>query len=322
LPDETRSALIVGAAGQDGRLLSEQLSERGYRWLGLDRTLVQARGVGWEEPVDITVGAEVDRLVTSVQPDEIYHLAAFHSSAEESTAPGIADSFARSLAVNVQSLVNFLDAMRRSSPASRLFYAASSHVFGIPDQEPQDENTPMRPQSIYGISKAAGLQACGHFRREHGVFASCGILYNHESHYRPAQFLSARIIDGALAIAEGRAGQLVLGNLDARVDWGFAPEYVDAMQRILHLDAADDFVIATGRGHTVREFAELAFAVLGLDWKRYLREDPSRLGRRTSNLVGNAAKLKRLTGWEARVDLPDMVRRLLDARSRSSARPG
>jgi GDPmannose 4,6-dehydratase len=312
-----KTALILGASGQDGRLLTALLSQLDYRWLGLGRGTVVAKDIAWEEPVDITDFAAVSRLVGSVQPAEIYHLAAFHSAAEGSPPPPD-ELFRRSFEVNTRSLFNVLEAVRDKSPASRIFYAASSHVFGSPVTEPQDEQTPLDPRTIYGITKTAGLHACRLFRREQGVFASSGILYNHESVFRRPEFLSSKVLDGAIAIKDGRADRLMLGDLQARVDWGYAPEYVEAMVRILAIDQPDDFVVATGRACTVQEFVRLAFEALDLDWTRYVQEAPHVLRRRTTSLVGCAEKLRAATGWEARIQVPEMIRLLMEARATRS----
>src|SRR5262249_51760325 len=181
-----------------------------------------AEGVDWTRPVDITRPEEVRALVAAVQPDEIYHLAAIHHSSEEDAHEDRA-AFGRLYEVNFLSLVNFLDAVHAASPATRLFFAASSHVFGTPDADVQDETTPLRPESIYAMTKADGLWACRLYREKHNVFAATGILYPHESEHRDAKFLSQKIVRAAVRIKAGEQKELVLGRLDARADSRYAP---------------------------------------------------------------------------------------------------
>ncbi len=195
-------AIIVGHQGQDGRLLWERLVREGLAVIGIGRGSVACSGLDWTIPVDITNRLEVESLIRVLKPREVYHLAAYHASAEGPPVDD-ADVVERSFAVHVASLANFLCSIEKHSRETRLFYAASSHIFGEPRVSPQDESCPLEPQSVYGISKAAGTHLCRRFRRERGLFVSVGILFNHESPYRPATFLSRRVIDGVLAVASG-----------------------------------------------------------------------------------------------------------------------
>lgn len=302
--------LIIGSAGQDGRLLAEQLAGQGRTVIACTRDSIGGPGLAPERPC-LYDPQWVARLVGQIRPAEVYYLAALHHSAEE-TAGNDGTVFAAMLAVNTQGVVNVLEAIRRQSPATRLFYAASAHVFGCPTASPQDEDTPISPTTPYGISKAAGMFACRHYREAHGLFAVTGILYNHESILRPQRFLSAKI---ARAVAEIRAGirqELVLGNLDAVADWGYAPNYTQAMQAMLSQDTARDFVIATGIAHTVREFAEIAFARAGLDYRDHVCTDPSLLQCNHGALVGDPARLQRATGWRPSITFEAMVHALVD----------
>jgi len=257
---------------------------------------------------------------TAVRPDEVYYLAAVHHAAEENRG-GDLDLFGKSFDVNVRGMLNFLEAIRKRSPGTRLFYAASSHIFGRARTSPQDEQTPVEPACIYGITKATGLQCCRFYRQRHGVFAAVGILYNHESPYRRPEFVSQKIVRGALAIRDGRQSKLVLGDLDAQVDWGYAPDYVDAMTRILGHAAPEDFIVATGQLHSVREFAAAAFGRLGLDWAKYVEVDSSLVGKQKRALVGNADKLRSLTGWRPSVTFDQMVGLLIQAAAHMVAQP-
>lgn len=304
-----RKAIIVGSAGQDGQLLASQLQQRGYLTLGCENPHRIHNRTG-DPAVDISSASDVEAMVATFRPDEIYYLAAYHHSAEEG-GNDLIKILRQSLEIHTLALTNFLEAIRTSVTSARLFYAASSHVFGVPGDAIQDEQTPINPTSAYGISKAAGLFACRHYRERHRVFASVGILYNHESHLRSEKFLSRRIVRGASAIARGEAATLTLGNVDAIVDWGYAPDYTEAMQKILAANQPSDFVIASGTAHTVRDFARLAFDAFGLDYKRYVVSDASIISRDAGALVGNPAHLIRTTGWRPTLDFDQMVRKLV-----------
>jgi GDPmannose 4,6-dehydratase len=304
-----RRALVVGSGGQDGRLVTDLLTERGYLVAGVERTLFRI-GHDAHPAIDILNAGQVAAAIADVRPDEIYYLAAFHHSSEEREIDELL-LHGRSHECHVQGLINILEAVRRGGHPARLFYAASSHVFGDPDISPQDERTPLNPNCIYGITKTAGIHLCRYYRRVHGVHASAGILYNHESRYRRKEFVSQKIVRGALDIKAGRAEKLVLGNLSAAVDWGYAPDYADAMTRILALTEPDDFVIASGAPHTVLDFVRAAFEPLGLDWRAHVEERPGLITKRKSNLVGDASKLRSATGWQPSVSFEEMVARLL-----------
>lgn len=212
------------------------------------------------------------------------------------------------------SLANCLEAIRLRSPHTRLFYAGSCHVFGSPRSEPQGEDTPFEPESVYGITKAAGVQICRLYRKTHGVFAGSGILYNHEFSFRGPGFLSTRIVEGVVGTLRRSGSKFTIGDLDASAGWGYAGEYVDAMRRILRANDPDDFVIATGVANTVRDFVAHAFAHFDLDWRDHVEEKPALLKRRTSGLIGNRAKLQRVTGWQARIRLPELIKTLIEAK--------
>lgn len=295
------NVVIVGSAGQDGTLLARTLIARGNAVIGLRRG-----DLAIDEPTAVAA------FVADTRPDAIYFLAAHHHSSEESIADE-GELFHASTRVNFTAAVNFLAAIARYRPTARLFYAASSLIFGASNGALQDEQTPPRPDTAYGITKLAGVLACRRYRETYGLHASVGILYNHESPLRPARFLSRKIVLAAARVAREGHGELLLGNLDASVDWGYAPDYVDAMIRIVAVDMPDEFIVATGQTHSVREFAAIAFAAAGLDYRNHVRAAPELLGRRLPPRIGNPAKLMTATGWRPSIDFATMVRRMVEA---------
>lgn len=292
-------AMVIGARGQDGSYLCEHLTRQGIAVTGLGRDVL-----------DVTQPGSAEKLIKEHGPDQIYYLAAFHHSSDEQ-APQHSVLLEKSFRVHVQGLSYVLEAVR-STPA-RVFYAASAHVFGRVSTAPQDERTPLGPGCIYGITKAAGMGLCRYYRERHGVFAASGILYNHESPRRGKQFVTQRIVTQAKAIAQGQAQELVLGDLGAQVDWGWAPDYVDAMQRILGLPSPDDFIVATGQTHSIADFARIAFKCVGLDWRKYVKEDKALIQKKQNGrLCGSPAKLKAATGWRPTVGFEEMVQRMVN----------
>jgi len=306
-----KKAIIVGSNGQDGRLLCENLSRHNYQLIGIDQSSYQSHAGETCLTLDIGDPQAVAGLIRTYRPDDIYYLAAFHHSSENLPRHENNRIFAQSFHIHVLALVNFLEAMRLHAPDGRLFYAASSLIFGNPAGEMQTEETPYNPCGIYGITKTAGIHACRFYRDQYRLFASAGILYNHESHYRQSIFVTAKIIDGAINIKKGCQKQLLLGSLDAEVDWGYAPDYVEAFRRILAAQSPDDFIIATGQKHSVRDFVAITFGFLGLDWTKYVVEDPVIISRAGPTLVGNPRKLMEATGWKPSVDFPGMIRLIL-----------
>jgi GDPmannose 4,6-dehydratase len=299
-----KTALITGSRGQDGCYLSSLLSAKGYRVIGVDR----------ESPlVNLLDPASVFALAQHDQPQEIYHLAAYHHSAQDKLVDDL-DVFNGSNAVHVQATAHLLEAMKRHCPKARLFFAGSCHIFGTVTAPRQDESTPFHPEGIYAITKCAGIELCRFYRRKHGLFTAGGILYNHESPLRSSTFVSKKIVETAVAISRREQTALVLGDLDAEVDWGFAGDYVSAMNQILQLNTPDDFVISSGERHSVREFVALTFRQLGLDWEKHVRVDPGLLrGPSQSTLFGDSSKLQRLTGWRSATGFAELVRLMVAA---------
>jgi GDPmannose 4,6-dehydratase len=314
-----RKALIVGCDGQDGRYLFRLAAEKQYMTLGFGRNRVACSGAWNSAPIDFRDARAVRLLLDRFQPDEIYFLAAFHHSSED---PPIDDQelVARSFEVNTLALNNVLSAIAEESPKSRLFYAASSRVFGVPTNAPQDETTPINPVCPYGISKAAGLQLCRYYRSQRAVLASVGIFYNHESPLRPSRFISRKIVSAAVRISRGSKEKLAIGDLSALVDWGYAPDYVLAAWQILQLNEPDDFVIGTGVTHSVREFVQGAFLALGMDWTQHVTEDSALLTRTppASILCADSGKLYRRTGWQPKISFEALVGKMVESEVRNA----
>jgi GDPmannose 4,6-dehydratase len=296
-----RVAIIVGSGGQDGQLLNTHLLALGYSVIGLTR-----------HNIDILSANDVSRFVSDSQPVEVYYLAAYHHSSEDKSVDD-ADLFHNSFNIHVHGLVNFLSAIAIHSAKSRLFYASSSLIFGNPQDEIQTEVSKFNPENPYAISKVAGMMVCRFYREHQSVFAASGILYNHESPLRSPRFVTRKIVQAAVNIYRVGHGKLYLGNLDSKVDWGYAPDYVDAMYRILRIAVPQDFVIATGVGHSVREFASLAFARLGLDYHDHVISDLEVLTRNGPLRLGNSSVLREKTGWVPKTSFEDMVRIMIDS---------
>lgn len=304
--------LIIGHAGQDGRILWDQLAARGDALIGIGRTDMRTSGAAWASKIDVMNAHEMRALVEAFAPTQAYYLAAHHHSSEDAGIQAT-DIWDRSWAVHVHGFGHLLQAVASAAPKCRTFYASSSRVFGRAEVALVDETTPFRPDDSYGVTKAAGILLADYYRRVHGIFVSCGILFNHESPLRGSQFVTQRVVRGLVAVARGEATRLELGNLDARVDWGYAPDYTRAMQAMLEVSAPADFVVATGTTHSVRDLVGIAATHLGIDTSNVVVETGTLLKRGTQGLCGNAAQLHAATGWVPSVDFRSMVRILIDA---------
>ncbi len=309
-----RTALITGISGQDGGYLSELLRGRGVAVHGVDR----AGGAGqpWLEGVtlhalDLTDTAAVARLVHDVAPDEIYNLAAVSSVARSWEQP-LETAQINGLAV--AGLLEAADELRRAGRDVRFVQASSAEIFGAAAHAPQDESTPIDPVNPYGAAKAYAHHLVAVYRRR-GLHASAVVLYGHESVRRPATFVTRKITSTVAAIAAGRADRLVLGALDVRRDWGWAPEYVDAMIRAGAADEPGEYVIATGQAHSIAEFVEAAFTYAGLtDYERYVSSDAAFQRPTDAALqVGNPAKAADVLGWRPTIVFPEVVHLMLEA---------
>ena len=304
-------AIVVGSEGQDGRLLFDHLANEGALVIGIGRTSARCSDRKKVNPVRIGNSAEVQSLVAQTMPEEIYYVAARHHSSEDRDVDDPGWEFQLSYQVNLFGLVNFLEAVELMSPRTRVFYAGSCLVFGNPATSPQNEETPIAPDTIYGSSKAAGMFACRTFRLGHDVYAASGILYNHESPLRQAHFISSKIVRGAVGIAGGRQSRLVVGNLAATVDWGYAPDFVRAMTSIVRLPDPADFVVATGETHTVQDFVEIAFDMVGLDWRAHVVEQPGLVSGSRRQFLGDSSRLRNAAGWRPSVSFEEMIRLLI-----------
>ncbi len=309
-----KEAIIIGHNGQDGSYLFELLAKRGYTVTGIGRESVSSTLAEIPSHIDLCQRDGIHALLAARPPQEIYYLAAFHHSAEMDR-PDDYNLLLNSLQIHTLGLLNLLDGVLRHAPKARVFYAASSHLFGDPSESPQSEITPFQPRDAYGITKLVGVNLMRYYRDTHGLYCACGILYNHESPRRSLQFLTRKIVSTAVAIKRKHANQLRLGDMSAKVDWGYAPDYVDAMWRILQLDTPDDFVIASSRLHTVLDFVKIVFSLLDLDWRDFVVEDLSVITKQSAGkpLQGDFSKLRKMTGWSPRVDLPALARIMVES---------
>ncbi|GIW96145.1 MAG: GDP-mannose 4,6-dehydratase [Pirellulaceae bacterium] len=306
-----RRALVTGATGQDGVYLAHRLLACGYQVAGASRRPTPERlarlgpihrRLYWLHYDGSSVASWAE-LLKKAEPHEIYHLAG------PSFVPDSLDdpvSAAEQLAMPV---VHLLEAVRRYCPQARVWIAGSSEVFGAVEQSPQSESTPFRPRNPYGVSKVFAHGMVSFYRRHYGLFACFGILYNHESPRRGERFVTRKISLGAARIRAGLQDRLVLGNLDARRDWGFAGDYVRAMHQMLLAAEPLDLVIATGKQHSVRDFCKIAFDYVGLDYRHYVVSDPALVRPDDSALLcGDASLAKIRLGWEPRISFDELVR--------------
>jgi GDPmannose 4,6-dehydratase len=311
-----KRAIITGITGQDGSYLTELLLEKGYEVTGIVRRLSASNM--WRidhlldritlRPADLLDQLSLVRVIQDVRPVEFYNLAAMSFVPASWDQPMLTGEF------NAQGVTRVLEAIRQVDPTIRLYQASSSEMYGRVREVPQTESTPFYPRSPYGVSKVFGHYITVNYRESYGIFAVSGILFNHESPRRGIEFVTRKVSDGVARIKLGLSDHLGLGNLDACRDWGFAGDYVRAMWLMLQQEKADDYVIATGVSHSVRELVESAFGYAGLDWKKYVRVDPAFLRpAEVDHLVGDSSKARRVFGWEPQVDFNGLVGMMVDA---------
>ncbi|HEY5160390.1 MAG TPA: GDP-mannose 4,6-dehydratase [Gaiellaceae bacterium] len=312
-----RRALITGIGGQDGSYLAELLLEQGYEVFGFDRLPLAEdyeNLAAVHNQIEIIQADLVDELslfdaLDRCRPQEVYNLASVSFVPASWKQPVLTAQLA---AVGVTSM---LEAIRRIDPSIRFYQASSSEIFGEPVESPQNEQTPLNPMTPYGVAKTYGHFITRSFRHRYGLHACAGILYNHESPRRPLDFVPRKVTHAAAAIKLGLEEDLQLGDLDAQRDWGYAADFVRAMWLMLQADEPDDYVIAAGELHSVRELAEHAFAHVGLDWREYVKVDESlKRGRaELHDLVGDSTKARRELDWHPSVDFKGLVHLLVDA---------
>lgn len=313
----TRRALVTGITGQDGSYLAEFLLEKGYEVHGLVRRASTASRLERIEHLvdrvklvhgDMSDQASLIDVVDEVRPDEVYNLAA---------QSFVGDSWRQAVYtgdVDALGTTRLLEAVRRVSPKARFYQASSSEMFGKVHEVPQTELTPFHPRSPYGVAKVYGHYITVNYRESYGMFASNGILFNHESPRRGFEFVTRKISDGVARIKLGLADELRLGNLEAKRDWGFAGDYVEAMWLMLQHDEPDDFVVATGETHTVRELCEVAFSRVALDYEKHVTVDPEFFRpAEVELLLGDPAKARERLGWEPKVGFTQLVNEMVDA---------
>ncbi len=312
----SKRAIITGVTGQDGSYLAELLLAKGYEVVGVMRRLSAPNHWRIEhllDRIDLRPGDLLDqlsliRLVDEVRPHEIYNLAAMSFVPASWDQPMLTGEY------NAQGVTRLLEAIRQVDTSIRYYQASSSEMFGKVGETPQNERTPFYPRSPYGASKAFAHHITVNYRESYDLFAVSGILFNHESPRRGLEFVTRKVSHGVARIKLGRARTLVLGNLDARRDWGFAGDYVLAMWSMLQQDKPSDYVVATGISHSVRDLVETAFSHVGLDWRNHVRTDARFLRPADiEHLVGDASKARATLGWQPSVEFRALVRTMVDA---------
>jgi GDPmannose 4,6-dehydratase len=311
-----KRALISGITGQDGSYLSELLLSKGYEVYGIVRRASSTNYWRIEhlldritlKPGDLLDQLSLIRVIDDVRPHEFYNLAAMSFVPASWDQPMLTGDF------NAQGVTRVLDAIRQVDTGIRFYQASSSEMFGKVREVPQTELTPFYPRSPYGVSKVFAHYITVNYRESYDLFAVSGILFNHESPRRGLEFVTRKVTDGIARIKLGLTDTLSLGNLDARRDWGFAGDYVRAMWLMLQQDEPDDYVVATGVSHSVRELVEFACEHVGLDWKACVRQDPKLLRpAEVDHLIGDPSKARQKLGWAPDVDFPALVKMMVDA---------
>jgi len=312
----SKRALITGITGQDGSYLAEFLLAKGYEVHGMVR---RASTEGFERiqhirehlhlhQADLLDQLSLVRLLADVRPHEVYNLAAMSFVPISWEQPLLTGEF------TALGVTRMLEAIRHVDRTIRFYQASSSEMFGAVREEPQNENTPFYPRSPYGVAKVYGHWITVNYRESFGIFACSGILFNHESPRRGKEFVTRKVTDAVARIKLGIEEKLYLGNLDSMRDWGFAGDYVEAMWLMLQQAKPDDYVVATGEKHSVRELVELAFDYVELDWKRHVEIDPKLIRpAEVFTLRGDATKARNVLGWRPRVSFPELVRMMVDA---------
>ncbi len=309
-----KRALITGITGQDGSYLADLLLDKEYEVYGMvRRSSVERfeRIQHIQERIklvqgDLTDQSSLDEAISTIAPDEVYNLGA------QSFVPTSWNQPVLTGDITGMGVTRILEAIRKHKPDAKFYQGSSSEMFGKVRQTPQNEETPFYPRSPYGVAKTYGHYITVNYRESYGIFACCGILFNHESERRGREFVSRRVTYAVARIKLGKAKELRLGNLDAVRDWGYAPDYVKAIWKMLQQEQGEDYIIATGVAHSVRELVEHAFASVGLDWRQYVVVDPTLLRlAEVDHLIGDASKAKKKLSWEPLVSFQEMIQRMV-----------
>ena len=310
-----KTAFITGITGQDGSYLAEFLLTKDYQVIGL---VSKEHNIGYQniehikdklilEFGDLLDKSSLERIIKKYKPEEIYNLGGITFVPKSWEEPGL------TFDVNALGPVRILELIKEYCPETKFYQATSAKIFGDPEKGPQDEKTPIRPGTPYAVSKAAAHFLTQNFRKHFEIFACSGVLYNHESERRGPEFVTRKITLTAAKIKLGKAKKLSLGNFDAKQDWGYAPDYVRAMWLMLQQEKADDYIIATGEVHSVKEVCQIAFSYFNLDWKKFVVQDKKFFRKeKETNFFGNPSKARKKLGWRPKVSFKEMIERMVD----------
>jgi len=318
-----KKALIFGVTGQDGSYLADVLLEKGYEVHGMARRSATGNTKNIEHLIrdervfnhrfflhrgDLADSTSIYRIIESVEPDEVYN------EADQDHVVWSYDMVGYSMDITGAAIGRILEAIKQLNPSIRFFQPCSSHMFGKTEEEPQTEMTSFNPQSPYACAKVLAYYLTRYYREAFGIFASTGIFYNHESPRRTTEYVTRKITTSVARIALGKQDKLILGDLSARIDWGYSKEYMEAAWQTLQIDTADDFIIATGEAHSVKEFVDEAFAVVGLTPDSYITSDQSLLRpTKTSLLIGDTTKARNEFGFNPKVKFKQLVKLMVEA---------
>tara|TARA_R110000744_G_scaffold155060_4_gene270273 strand:+ start:7591 stop:8565 length:975 start_codon:yes stop_codon:yes gene_type:complete len=311
-----KKALITGISGQDGSYLAEFLLKKGYEVYGVERRCSTKNRINTDHMQDKIHWLNADlsdqnsllRAIRIADPDEVYNLAAQSFVGESWNTPEQTSD------INALGALRMLEAIREFNPNIRFYQASTSEMFGKVKETPQKETTPFHPRSPYGVAKLYGHWITTNYRESYDMFACSGILFNHESERRGVEFVTRKITNGIAKIKLGIEDYITLGNLDAKRDWGHAEEYVEAMWLMLQQDKPEDYVISTGKSHSIRDFLDIAFKYVGIDdWSSYVKKDPALMRpAEVDLLIGDSSKAEKNLGWKTKMELKDLVHRMLD----------
>ena len=311
-----KKALITGISGQDGSYLAEFLLKKGYEVYGVERRCSTKNRINTDHIQDKIHWLNADlsdqnsllRAIRTADPDEVYNLAAQSFVGESWNTPEQTSD------INALGALRMLEAIREFNPNIRFYQASTSEMFGKVKETPQKETTPFHPRSPYGVAKLYGHWITTNYRESYDMFACSGILFNHESERRGVEFVTRKITNGIAKIKLGIEDYITLGNLDAKRDWGHAEEYVEAMWLMLQQDKPEDYVISTGKSHSIRDFLDIAFKYVGIDdWSGYVKKDPALMRpAEVDLLIGDSSKAEKNLGWKTKMELKDLVHRMLD----------